>query len=120
MTLRECYDSIGSNFSNAVTRMCGREDMLLKFAKKFVNDPTYSGLVSAYEGGDVQTAFRMAHTLKGVCLNLGLDKLEASSASLTEALRNAETFTDESNALYDQVKLDYDMTLKAISAVDDQ
>lgn len=118
MTLRECYESIGSDFSAAVTRMCGREEMLLKFVKKFTSDPSYSSLVSSFESGDVATAFRMAHTLKGVCLNLGLDKLRQSASDLTEALRNAQSTSEVQAELYNKVKQDYEMTEKAIRLLD--
>lgn len=37
--------------------------------------------------GDYESAFRAAHTLKGVALNLGLGRLAKSSSELTEALR---------------------------------
>lgn len=120
MTLRECYDSINSDFDKAVARMCGKESMLAKFAKKFPNDPTYTELISSFEKGDMPTAFRMAHTLKGLCLNLGLDKLQASSSELTEALRNTEAVADNAAELFEQVKQDYEMTVNAINSVDDQ
>ena len=119
MTLRECYDSIGSDFDKAVTRMCNKESMLAKFAKKFPSDPAYTGLIEAFESGDMPTAFRMAHTLKGVCLNLGLDKLQASASELTEALRNTEAPADNASELLELVKQDYEMTVKAINAVED-
>lgn len=119
MTLRECYDSIGSNFEKALTRMCNKEAMLAKFAKKFPNDPSYPGLIAAFESGDMPTAFRLAHTLKGLCLNLGLDKLQASSSELTEALRNTEAVADNVPELLEQVKQDYEMTVNAINAIED-
>lgn len=119
MTLRECYESIGSDYEKAVMRMCNKEAMLAKFAKKFPNDPTYPGLVTAFEGGDMQTAFRLSHTLKGLCLNLGLDKLLTSSSELTEALRNTEAVADNSPELFEKVKQDYEMTVGAINAIED-
>ena len=119
MTLRECYDSIGSNFDKAVTRMCNKESMLAKFAKKFPSDPTYTGLVEAFGSGDMPTAFRMAHTLKGLCLNLGLDKLQASASELTEALRNTEAVADNAPELLERVKQDYEMTVNAINAIEE-
>lgn len=120
MTLRECYDSIGSDFNATVSRMCGKGSMLAKFVMKFPDDPTYNDLVSAYESGDMVTAFRMAHTLKGVCLNLGLDKLRESSAALTEALRNSEAIADNAAELYARVKQDYEMTVNAINSVNEE
>lgn len=117
MTLQECYKSIGSDYNNTVARMCGKESILEKFVRKFAADPTYSSLVSSFENGDMETAFRMAHTLKGVCLNLGFTKLQESSSELTEALRNKDAIADNAAELYEQVKKDYDMTLSAINQI---
>lgn len=118
MTLRECYDSIGADYDKAVARMCSKEAMLLKFALKFPADPTYSELVSAYENGDIKTAFRMAHTLKGLCLNLGLDKLRESSSELTEALRDNDNPAPNAAELFESVKRDYEATTAALSSVE--
>lgn len=118
MTLRECYDSIGSNFDDAVLRMCGKESMLAKFVLKFPNDTTFSSLVSAYEGGDMETAFRMSHTLKGLCLNLGLDKLLKSSSELTEGLRDYENIAENVPELLENVKRDHEAAVAAIRSVD--
>lgn len=41
----------------------------------------------AMETGDVETAFRAAHTLKGICANLGFKSLFEVSYDITEALR---------------------------------
>lgn len=118
MTLKECYESLGADFDAAVARMCNKEAMLLKFALKFPADPTYPALVEAYEKGDIPTAFRMAHTLKGLCLNLGLDKLRESSSALTEALRDNANPAPNAGELYEQVKQDYEATKTALAAVE--
>ena len=36
-------------------------------------------------------AFRAAHTIKGICLNLGFDKLYQASSDITEQLRGKDT-----------------------------
>ena len=99
MTLQECYNRINSDYDKALSRMNGRETMLAKFVKKFPNDPTYPSLISSYESGDMETAFRMAHTLKGLCMNLGIEKLLMSSSNLTEALRNKENAAPNADEL---------------------
>lgn len=119
MTLRECYDSINANYDGAIKRMCGKEAMLAKFVKKFPADLAYPGLVEAFQNGDIPTAFRMAHTLKGVCLNLGFDKLQGSASLLTEALRNTASPAENAAELFETVKKDYEDTVNAINSVDD-
>lgn len=117
MTLEACYNALGSDFKAALSRMGGSEKLLAKFARKFPNDPTMPALLEAFEGKDWQTAFRMAHTLKGLCANLGLDKLQQSSAELTEALRN--TVADNAGQLLEQVRADYDMAVGIINDLDE-
>lgn len=115
MTLRECYESIGSDYDATVARMCGKESVLEKFVRKFVEDPTYSTLISSFESGDIENAFRMAHTLKGICLNLGFKKLYESASALTEALRDQTAIADNAAELLGNVKRDYETVLNAVS-----
>lgn len=117
MTLEAFYNEIGSDYKAALTRMGNSEKMLGKFVRKFPNDKSMGELTASFEGGDYPTAFRMAHTLKGVCANLGLDKLQKSSAELTEALRNS--VADNANELFAQVRTDYEMTITALSQLDE-
>lgn len=68
----------------------------MKFVRKYVNDPTCAQLDEAVEAKDWETAFRAAHTLKGVSQNLGFDKLYQVSAALTEAMRGPKPLEDYS------------------------
>ena len=61
---------------------------------------------------NAEKAFRAAHTLKGVCLNLGFTELYKVSAELTEVLRGRETAG--SDELYAQVKEQYTSLTEAI------
>lgn len=117
MTLEAFYNEIGSNYSAALARMGNSEKMLGKFVRKFLNDKTTEGLITAFAQEDYPTAFRMAHTLKGLCANLGLDKLQKSSAELTEALRSG--VSDNAAELLAQVRADYDMTISALAQLDE-
>ena len=117
MTLEACYNEMGSDLKTAVSHMGGSEKMLAKFVRKFPNDATALGLFDAFEKQDWQTAFRMAHTLKGLCMNLGLDKLQKSSAELTEALRDA--VADNAPQLLEQVRADYNMTVGVLKDLDE-
>lgn len=105
MTLTAFYDCIGSDYNTVLHRMGNSERMVDKFVKKFLNDTTADQLFDALNNKDYETAFRMAHTLKGVCLNLGFDKLMNSSSELTEALRNE--VADNVSELLENVQHDY-------------
>ena len=57
-----------------------------------------------------ERAFRAAHTLKGVCGNLSLDKLLDSASKLTELLRpETAAIPEGADVLFEEVKQDYDL-----------
>ncbi len=116
MTIRECYGELGSDFDKVLSRLVS-EALVKKFALKFLDDPSFRQLKEATDAKDAETAFRMAHTLKGVCLNLGFDNLFAPSQELTEKLRGAESVegTDE---LLVAVEKEYNITCEALRKVD--
>ena len=61
----------------------------------------------------VEIAFRAAHTLKGVCMNLGFDHLYKPSFEITESLRagNLELALQQ----FDAVKEQYSKTIAALN-----
>ena len=111
MTVRECYEELGSDFDKVLSRLVS-EALVKKFALKFLDDPSFGQLETALADKDAETAFRAAHTLKGVCLNLGFTSLYKVSAELTEVLRGRET--EGSDELYEQVKEQYTILTEAI------
>lgn len=115
MNVREAYESVDSNYDNVLKRL-GSEAMIQRFARKFVDDPTFQDLTHALEVKDAESAFRAAHTMKGICLNLGFDKLYEVSAALTEQLRGREIAGSE--AMYQQVVEQYDRLIAAIQSID--
>ena len=74
MTVRECYEKIGSDFDKVLGRM-GSEALVKRFAVKFLEDKSFEELTESLKEKDGEDAFRAAHTLKGICANLGLDRL---------------------------------------------
>lgn len=118
MTVRECYEELGSDFDKVLSRLVS-EALVKKFALKFLDDPSFGQLEkleTALADKDAETAFRAAHTLKGICLNLGFDNLFAPSQELTEKLRGATTIegTDE---LFAAVEKEYDRTCGALRKI---
>ncbi len=90
---------------------------LKRFALKFLDDPSYSNLEKAIQEQNAEEAFRAAHTLKGLCLNLGFDRLYKVSAELTEKLRGREL--DGYEALYGKVQKEYKNTIDAIRKIEE-
>ena len=111
MTLQECYAAMGGDYAGVTSRL-PTERMVQKFVLKFLNDGSYDLLVRSMEAEDYAEAFRAAHTIKGVCQNLGFTVLYQSSSQLSEALRNG--FTPEAPARAEQVAVDYKQTVEAI------
>ena len=111
MELKEVYEKIGGDYDDVVRRLMG-EKLVRKFLLKFLDDKSYADLERTLSEGDYKEAFRAAHTLKGVCLNLGFTELYKVSAELTEVLRGRETAG--SDALYAQVKEQYTTLTDAI------
>ena len=68
------------------------------------------------EKNDGEEAFRAAHTLKGVCLNLGFDELYEASAEITEKLRGKETAGSED--MFQKVEEKYQKTVRSLQTVD--
>ena len=94
MTVKECYEQMGSDYEGVLERL-GSEAIVKRFALKFLQDPSFAQLKESLAKNDGEEAFRAAHTLKGVCLNLGFDELFEVSAELTEKLRERKTAGSE-------------------------
>lgn len=114
MNTKECYEYMGADYNNVMSRL-GSEAMVKRFAVKFLNDTSFANLKQALQDKDVNEAFRAAHTLKGVCLNLGFNNLYTVSSELTEKLRKGEL--ESSDELFAKVEEQYKITDNAIGTV---
>lgn len=111
MTVKECYEKINGDYEGVFGRFRG-DARIQKFAFKFLNDGSFNSLCRTLEDGNHEEAFRAAHTLKGVCQNLGFTGLYEISETLTELLRsNPQDYTPE---LLDKVRAEYEKTYAAI------
>lgn len=111
MDLVRFYAEIGGDSAAARGRF-GSDALLEKFILKFGADKSFEELEQALAAGDGETAFRAAHTLKGVCLNLGFGNLYEAVAPLTERLRGRKC--DGCEVLFAKVKTEYGRLMKAI------
>lgn len=115
MTVKECYEQMGSDYEGVLGRL-GSEAIVKRFALKFLQDPSFAQLKESLAKNDGEEAFRAAHTLKGVCLNLGFDELFEVSAELTEKLRERKTAGSEE--LFQKVSQKYQKTVMAIQGLE--
>ena len=116
MTLRQCYALLDGDYEGVLGRM-RKESLVEKFVLKFLNDPSMDALRQGIAAKDRETAFRAAHTIKGVCMNLAITKLFESSNKLTETLRGRSEYGEDIEPLLAQVKEDYALTLDCIRAL---
>ncbi len=116
MTLEQFYAYIGGDYQGTLSRLPS-EKLILKFVRKYVDDPTCAQLDQAVEVKDWETAFRAAHTLKGVSQNLGFDKLYQVSAALTEAMRGSKPLEDYS--LWEAVDKVHKEIIEAVGKLED-
>lgn len=92
MDLKECFDAFGGNYNDVMSRLL-TEERVRKFLFMFLKDTSFNELEAAMERKDYDSAFRFAHTLKGVCANLGIEKLGETASEITEALRAKDNET---------------------------
>lgn len=112
MDLKECFNAFGGNYNGVMGRLL-TEERVKKFLLMFLNDPSFNELETAMENKDYDSAFRAAHTLKGICANLGIEKLGEVSSEITEALRAKDN--DTACKLFVQVAESYRITVDALN-----
>lgn len=111
MTMEECYQALEGDYNGIMSRLRS-EAFIKKFLGKFLDDESYQNIHKYLNEKNIPEAFRAAHTLKGVCQNLSLDRLFQSSQEVTEALRSGEDHTTPE--MIERLDADYKQTVSAI------
>ena len=117
MNIKEFYDKIGSDYNEVLGRL-NSESLIIRLVKKFSADPTFGDLTDGFEKNDAEKAFRAAHTLKGLCSNLGFDCLFRPAYDLTEKLRGRTFDVAETTESYNEVKKQYAFITESIKELD--
>ena len=116
MTIRECYNVFGGDFDGVMKRLID-ENRVERFALKFLDESSMKQLRISLIEDDQEGAFRAAHTIKGICQNLGFTHLRNSSGALTEYLR--EGLNGNWQELLHQTEMDYREVIDALKQLDD-
>ncbi|MGN1295115.1 MAG: Hpt domain-containing protein [Bacilli bacterium] len=111
MTLEECYIKFGGDYKLVLSRLM-MDKMVDRFIRKFLDDQSYNLLITSLNEKNYEEAFRAAHTLKGLCLNLCLDGLLKPVVELTEKLRGGVGPAPQE--LIDETTYQYERTCSAI------
>ncbi len=117
MTVKEFYTAIGGDYEGVCARLYS-EQLVKKFLLKFLDDGSFNALEASLKEGNDEEAFRAAHTIKGVCQNLGLDNLYSPAYALTEALRGGKK--EGADELFLKVKAEYENTVSNLKNLRDE
>lgn len=115
MTLKECYKVLGGDYEVVVSRLMN-EAFVRKILIKFLSDKSCIDIFENLKSDKLDDAFRSAHTLKGICQNLGFGKLYESAVEVTEALRNGKNNTNPE--MLEKLKKRYEETISAIKNIE--
>lgn len=103
----------GVSVQKTLERFMNNEGLYTKFLGKFLEDTNFNGLKESISQGNIEEAFKFAHTIKGVAANLGLDSLNDSMEIMVEKLRKGnceninelfEAFNDKYNKICDIIR----------------
>ena len=100
----------GVNLDEALERFMGNEELLLRFLKKFTNDPSYQSLSKAMNEENYKEAVEAAHALKGVCGNLSISRLFELVCKEVELLRGGNG-GEEAKQCYLEVVAEYEKVI---------
>ena len=84
----ETLKEFGADTDVGVARCFGNNDFYLKLVRTVPDEKSFDQLSDAVAAGDLDTAFDMAHALKGVLANLSLTPIRKPVEEITEQLRS--------------------------------
>ena len=110
LILPELYEEVGGDIMNVLERLEDIETVEM-FVLGFPSDPSYSMLLKNLQENDLKSAFRAAHTLKGISYTLGFQSLGDCAAKLCDKLRGGLL---PKETVLQQLKTEYNRVLTAI------
>lgn len=117
MNVKDCYAAFGGNYEECVSRL-RTDERITKFLIKMAGDESFKLLEKSLKERNIPKAFRAAHTIKGICLNLSVTRLFSSASRLTEALRGRQEYGSDIDPLYEELKKDYKIFSVCVSQLE--
>lgn len=105
----------GINPDSAIERFMGNEALYIKYLLRFADDDNYQKLCRSMEKEDCKSAFMAAHTLKGVCGNLSITRMEQLLRNQVEYLRNGDL--KKASNMMEPLEKEYESVRNAIDYV---
>lgn len=118
MELKQFYKEAGGDYDDVLARL-GKEERIVKYLLRFAESDSWEDFDKAIANSDFEECFRVLHSMKGICLNLGLGNLEISVSSLCEEYRNKVPQRDLSKEI-DDVSQKYYTTIALIKGYCDR
>lgn len=86
--MRKKYDFI-DQFDEVLERLGGNEQMLLRLLKKFqiTYENSRESFLNLMKSGNIEEAYRLVHSLKGVSANLGIERVYKSATALEQIMK---------------------------------
>ena len=117
MTLKELYERIDGDY-DAAKRILPMDKLIAKFIVLLLKEESCGKLMKAAEATDTTGMFEAAHSMKGVCANLGLVRLSSMASVVAEEFRpgKSRSMPDEELAAHLAILREkYEGTIAAIS-----
>ncbi len=118
MTLRELYQNIGGNYERGI-QILRVEKLMDKHIRKLPQNGVIDAMIAAGATMEPVQMFEAAHAAKGVCGNLGLEKLAEGASEIAEEFRpgNSRHLTDgEVREKLEKIEALYQKTVEGIQA----
>lgn len=115
MAIEDVFKAAGADEAAVLKRFSGSKALIVRFFKKFPNDPSFASLQSALAEQRYADVEQAAHTLKGVSANLGFQPLSDLCADLMEKVRKGET--TNLDALFQSIAEQYHAIVDAIKTL---
>lgn len=116
------YEQVDGDLDDVRKRLI-TDERIEKFVRVFAADETYATLEKAFAEDQVESAFRAAHTMKGISRDLGFSSLSERASELTEALRADDDgiygSMEQAAGLYDRVRDAYAAIIEAVPLLDE-
>ena len=108
----------GVDYKTTLERFMGKDNLYENFLIKFLGDDNFDKLEENIKNKNINEAFKCAHTLKGLCGNLGFNNLLREDSQIVEILRSESL--DGVEELFDTLKKKYDKLCDTIRKIENE
>lgn len=114
MDLKEFYEAMGVDYARVLNRL-RKEERIEKYLHLILKDESFQALEEAMQKRDYESAFRAAHAIKGMSLNLELTPLAQKVQAFVECVRDVSHVKAEAaETLYKDIKEEHKKLYHAI------